>query len=209
MGLNSCALVFFALNSFTLHIAWCTLFLALFGVSIVFKIVFRSLPPSLPPFIFFTVDSSTSSASEKESLGEDVDEEEEEEEWRWVVIWYIPKRHRLANDSALTASLHSGEYLEFLGVHRPSQDLDSNDNSALDYLLLLSPASVCDLIADETDRYACETGTSNWQTSSTAEIWTLLSITILMDIKRLHNIKLYWIGDALFSEPTLPQYVHV
>ena len=37
-----------------------------------------SLSPSLPPFLyFFTVDSSSSSDSEKESLGEYVDEEEE------------------------------------------------------------------------------------------------------------------------------------
>ena len=35
-------------------------------------------PPSLP--LFFTVDSSSSSDSKKESLGKDVDEEEEEEE---------------------------------------------------------------------------------------------------------------------------------
>ena len=63
-----------------------------------------------------------------------------------------PKRRRLANDSALTASRQSGLYPEFLGVHGPSQDINPNDNSALDYLLLLWPASLCDLIADETDR---------------------------------------------------------
>ena len=78
-----------------------------------------------------------------------------------------PKRRRLANASALTTSLQSGLYPEFLGVHGPSQDLNPNDNSALDYLLLLWPASHCNLIADETDRYAYERGTSNWQNTST------------------------------------------
>ena len=89
-----------------------------------------------------------------------------------------PKRRRLANDSALTASLQSGQYPELLGVHGPSQDLDPNDNCALDYLLLLWPASLCNLIADETDRYTCKTGTSNWRNTSMAEIWTFLGITI-------------------------------
>ena len=41
--------------------------------------------------------------------------------------------------------------------------------------------------------------------TSTAEIWTFLGITILMGIKRLPSIKLYWSGDALVSVPTLPQ----
>ena len=39
-----------------------------------------------------------------------------------------PKRRRVANASALTASLQSGLYPEFLGVHRPSQDLNPNDS---------------------------------------------------------------------------------
>ena len=66
--------------------------------------------------------------------------------WKaWYLLLY--KKRRLANDSALTASLSSGLYPEFLGIHDPSQD-----NSALDYLLLPWSASLCDLIADETDR---------------------------------------------------------
>ena len=74
-----------------------------------------------------------------------------------------PKRHRLANKIALTSSLKSGLYPEFLGIHGPSQDLNPNDNSALDYLLLLWPASFCDLITDEMDRYDYERGTANWR----------------------------------------------
>ena len=118
-----------------------------------------------------------------------------------------PKRRRLVNASALTASLQFGLYPEFLGIHSPSQDLNPNDNSALDCLLILWPASFYDLIADEMDRYAYERGTSYWQNTSMAEIWTFLGITILMDIKRLPNIKLYWSGDALVSVPTLPRYM--
>ena len=46
--------------------------------------------------------------------------------------------------------------------------------------MLLWPASLCDWIADETDRYAYEKGIANWRNTSTAEILTFLGITILM-----------------------------
>ena len=55
--------------------------------------------------------------------------------------------------------------------------------------------------------YAYERATSYWRNTSTAEIWTFLGITILLDIKRLPSIKLYWSGDVLISVPTLPQYM--
>ena len=65
-----------------MYIAWCTLFLAVFGGNLCESIALTvppSFPPSLPSFIFFIVDSSSSSNSEKESLGENVDEEEEDD----------------------------------------------------------------------------------------------------------------------------------
>ena len=171
-----------------------------------------SLPSLLPSFLYsFTLDSSSSSKSEKESLGEDVEEEEEEEEMGSDLegMALTPKRCMLANASALTASFQFGLYPEFLGIHGPSLDLNPNHNSALNYLLLLWPASLCDLIADETDTYGYERGTSYWRNTSTAEIWTFLGITILMGIKRLSSIELYWSGDALVSVPTLPQYMSI
>ena len=87
-------------------------------------------PPSLPSF-FFTVDSSSSSDSEKESLGEDVDDEEEDEEEEEEEeeeemdsdlegMAPIPKRRRLANKIALTASLKSVNFWAFTVLHRIS-----------------------------------------------------------------------------------------
>ena len=146
---------------------------------------------------------------EEEDEEEEEEEEKEEEKMDSDREGMAPtaKKHRLANKIARTASLKSGLYPEFLGIHGPSQDLNPNDNSALDYLLLLWPASLCNLIADETDRYTYETGTANWRNTSTAEIWTFLDITILMCIKRLPSIKLYWSGDALVSVPTLIRFM--
>ena len=100
VALNSCALVLFlAIACFALHVAWCTLFLALFGGNLCESIAL-TINPSLPPFLyFFTVDSSCSSDSEKESLGGDVNEEEEEEEIGSDLdgMAPTPNRHRLAN----------------------------------------------------------------------------------------------------------------
>ena len=65
--------------------------------------MFPSIPPSLRPFLYvFTVDSSGSSDSEKESLGEDVDEEEEEMGCDLEGMAPTRKKRRLANDSVLT-----------------------------------------------------------------------------------------------------------
>ena len=57
-----------------------------------------------------------------------MDEEEEEMGSDLEGMAPIPKRRRLANASALMASLQSGLYPEFLGVHGPSQDLNPNDS---------------------------------------------------------------------------------
>ena len=127
LALNSCAPVFLSLNScalvcvlgiacFALHVVWCTLFLALFGGNLCESIALilpPSIHPSLPSFLyFFTLDSSSSSDSDKESLGEDVEEEEEEEMGSDLEgMAPTPKRRRLANASALMASLQSGLYL--------------------------------------------------------------------------------------------------
>ena len=178
LTLNSCALVFFF--CYSLLCPTCSLVYTVscpinFGGNFCESIALI-LPPFLPPSLclslpppslpsllyFFTVDSSSNFDSEKESLGEDVDEEEEEDEVEEEEemgsdlegMAPTPKRSRLANASALMVSLQSGLYPEFLGVHSPSQDLNPNDNSALDYLSLLWPASLCDLIAGEMDRYA-------------------------------------------------------
>ena len=57
-----------------------------------------------------------------------MDEEEEEMGSDLEGMAPTPKRRRLANASALMASLQSGLYPEFLGVHGPSQDLNPNDS---------------------------------------------------------------------------------
>ena len=59
------------------------------------------------------------------------------------------------------------------GIKGPSQDLPPQENSAFDYLRLLWPVCLCELIATETDRYAHQCGIRDWQSVSVAEIWEL------------------------------------
>ena len=114
-----------------------------------------------------------------------------------------PKRRRVAQARALKASLDSGLYPKFRGIHGPAQDLAPNENSAFEYLLLLWPAALCELIALETNRYANQKGVSNWQSVSVAEVWSFLGIIILMGIHRLPRIRNYWSKDYFLGIPAL------
>ena len=118
-----------------------------------------------------------------------------------------PKRRRLARDTGLAASLSSGHYPEFLGICGPSHDLSPKDSNPFDFLSLLWPTSLCALIAIETNRYACQKGAPNWHDTVAPEIWTFLGIILLMGIKRLPRIQLYWGGDDFVSVPTLARYM--
>ena len=114
-----------------------------------------------------------------------------------------PKRRKVAQARALKASLDSGLYPKLRGIHGPAQDLAPNENSVFEYLLLLWPAALCELIALETNRYANQKGVSNWQSVSVAEVWSFLGIIILMGIRRLPRIRNYWSKDYFLSIPAL------
>ena len=104
------------------------------------------------------------------------------------------KRRKFAClDKALEASLSSGLYPTFQGIHGPAQDLDPKDNDALEYLRLLWPESLCELIALETDRYANQKGVS------VSEVWSFLGIVILMGVHRLPRIRNYWSKDCFLG----------
>ena len=74
----------------------------------------------------------------------------------------ISKWHRVARDVGLAASLSFGYYPEFVVMQGSSQDLNTKECSPFDVLSLAWLASLCALIAMETNRYVCEKGTLNW-----------------------------------------------
>ena len=117
-----------------------------------------------------------------------------------------PKRRKLAREKALKNSLESGLYPMFEGIEGPSHDANPGDSNALDYLSLLWPATLCELIALETNKYALQRGVAKWRDVSTAEIWTFLGIVILMGIKRLPRISNDWSRDSFIGVPGMNQY---
>ena len=101
------------------------------------------------------------------------EEEEEEEEGKSELegVAPTPKRCKLARETALKV-LQSGLYQVFSGLEGPTHNINPSDNNALDYFLLLWPASLCELITLETSRYALLRGIASWQSVSTTEVWT-------------------------------------
>ena len=65
---------------------------------------------------------------------------------------------------------NSTKYLK--GIEGPSHDINPGDSNVLDYLSLLWPTTLCELIAVETNRYDLQRGVANWRNVFTAEIWT-------------------------------------
>ena len=59
----------------------------------------------------------------------------------------------------------------------------------------------------ETNRYACQKGASNWHNTGIPGIWTFLGVILLMGIKRLPRIQLYWDGNDFVSVPALARYM--
>ena len=126
----------------------------------------------------FTDAEEDDESSDGEEMDDDEEEEEEsseeeEEEEDLDGLAPTPKRRKLAQAKGLSAALSSGLYPWFEGIKGPSQDLPPQENSAFDYLRLLWPVCLCELIATETDRYAHQCGIRDWQSVSVAEIWEL------------------------------------
>ena len=111
----------------------------------------------------FTDAEEDDGSSDGEEMDDDEEEEEEsseeeEEEEDLDGLAPTPKRRKLAQAKGLSAALSSGLYPQFEGIKGPSQDLPPQENSAFDYLRLLWPVCLCELIATEMDRYAHQCG---------------------------------------------------
>ena len=59
----------------------------------------------------------------------------------------------ICNDEALQLSLSSGRYPEYLGIEGQQDRNNPQTCNPLDFLFLLWPESLCDLIVDETNKY--------------------------------------------------------
>ena len=110
----------------------------------------------------------------------------------------VPNRHnrRVCNEEALQLSLGSGRYPEFLGIEGPQNPMDPRVNSALDYLRLLWPEFLSDLIVVETNRYGgCK---AMWVDVDREELLSFFGLITMMGIKRLPRLENYWSKDFNF-----------
>ena len=140
-------------------------------------------------------------------VGVDDSEEEEEEEEKEVVLAPTPKVLRLKSERALRLSLNSGKYPPYLGIEGPTEPKDPQCTDWDEYLYMLWPQSLCDLIVAETNRYARLRKKGNWADVDREEMWTFMGINILMGIHRLPRISNYWSRDGLLGIPALKRYM--
>ena len=98
-------------------------------------------------------------------------------------------------------------YQEFTGMEGPTDDTDPKDNRALDFLKLVWPSALCELIAIETNRYAAQNATSDWSDTCSNEIWSFLGVIIFMGFHRLPRICNYWNTDEYLGLPALQKHM--
>lgn len=106
------------------------------------------------------------------------------------------KHRRVFNEEALQLSLHSGRYPEFLGVEGPRDRNDPQETSPLEYLFLLWPETLCEVIAVETNRYGRRL--SDWVDVDKDEILTFLGLVTSMGLQKRPRIKGYWSSSLNF-----------
>ena len=89
-------------------------------------------------------------------------EKEEEENIDLEGLRPTSKHRKLASKQALKVSLQSGLYPEYLGIEGPYLHTDPRSNNELDFLTMLWPQTLYDLIVEETNRYARRKRHHNW-----------------------------------------------
>ena len=121
---------------------------------------------------------------EEEKEGDkDKEEEEEEEDIDLEGLRPTSKHCKLASKQALKVS---GLYPE------------------LDFLTMLWPQTLCDLIVEETNRYACRKRRRNWIDVTRSELYTFFGVNLAMGIHKLPDI---WSRDGLLRIPEVQKHM--
>ena len=117
------------------------------------------------------------------------------------------KKRREARAFSLEKSLSSGKYPVFHGTEGPTERMDPQLNSALDYVQKLWPLHLCELIAQQTNKYALQRGTArrtgSRRPTTAEEIWTFLGMVLAMSIKVLPRLNDYWSLDTMLGVPSI------
>ena len=75
-----------------------------------------------------------------------------------LYMWQPKKQRQIKNHyaSVWTNSDWNSLYPEFEGIEGPTTWMDPQESNALDYVKLLWGGEICELIAEETNRYVCQ-----------------------------------------------------
>jgi hypothetical protein len=63
--------------------------------------------------------------------------------------------------------------------------MDPGSTSPSDFLKLMWPDSLCDCLVVETNHYARSKGRPNWEDVNRDEVWTFLTLNLLLSTHRL------------------------
>ena len=159
-------------------------------------------------------DEEGETASSEGDSSEDTDEEEETGPERILVRGKAleppsPKRRREIKEATQCQVLQSGMYPTFVGTHGPSQGIDPRHNNALEYLQRLWTLPLCELIADETNRYMLKRqaqGLARKAPPTTArEVWTFLGIILAMGVHGMSRYSMFWSNDEYLGVEPIKQ----
>ena len=133
---------------------------------------------------------------EEEEEEEEEDEEEEADEFDdddGTDLFSCTRKYiEAAKARALKMSLSSGCYPEFKGIEGPYLRVNPDSTNPSEFLRMLWPDCLCDLLVEETNRYARSNGRRNWEDVNRDEIWTFLALVLLLSLHRLPRIRNLW-----------------
>ena len=87
----------------------------------------------------------------------------------------------------------------------PSLPMNPSNHQALDYVRLLWPTALCELIAVETNRYAFQRHVRDWTPTSVDEICAFLGTIVLIGYHTLPSFEKYWSNKKFNGVPALQE----
>lgn len=88
---------------------------------------------------------------------------------------------------------------DFVDTSGPTHQLSSDANPLL-YFLLLFPLSLVQVLVDNTNSYAAQSGAQGWTDTTIDEMKAFLGLQILMGIIQLPRYTMYWSSDKFIGK---------
>ena len=83
--------------------------------------------------------------------------------------------------------------------------MNPTNHQALNYVRLLWPTTLCELIAVETNRYTFQRHVRDWTPTNADKFWAFLGTIVLMGYHTLPSFDKYWNSKKFNGVPTLQE----